>query len=196
MAGRRSARGRRPSIGFPITASSSSDASVSIPALLEQSEADGTIGRADPAFQLANARVNAAAVNSVVRLFIELRDGTRFHRVRADFAKATPLSPASGLTLYVGKPWLVSPIMAFWRSVGPYGVFDYEHYARPLCSDDPKYRQAWIFGAGVPCERSPHLAATHDECSNARRELACKKPCKVPLAKKGANESLPFLAPN
>jgi hypothetical protein len=136
-------------IGFPITASSSSDVSVSIPALLEPSEADGTIGRADPAFQLANARVNAAAVNSVVRLFIELRDGTGFHRVRADFAKATPLSPASGLTLYVGKPWLVSPIMAFWRSVGPYGVFDYEHYARPLCSDDPKYRQAWIFGAGV-----------------------------------------------
>jgi hypothetical protein len=170
-------------IGLPITASASSDANVSIPALLRPSETAGKIGRADPAFQLANARVNAAAVNSVVRVFIELRDGTGFHRVQGDFAEGVPLSPASGLTLHVGKPWLVSPIMAFWRSVGPYGVFDYEHYARPLCSDDPKYHQAWLFGAGVYANGARIPPATHGECSNPSRKLACKKPSEVPLVR-------------
>jgi hypothetical protein len=136
-------------VSLPITASTRSESSVSLPALLQPSETVTKSGRKDPAFQVANARVNAAAVNSVVHVHVEYHDTTGVHRVESDFAEATALSPSSGFTLHVGYPWPVSRILAFWRNVGPYGVFDYEHYSPPLCSAEPKYRKASMFGVGV-----------------------------------------------
>ncbi len=136
-------------IGIPITASARSESTVSLPALLRPSETVTKNGRKDPAFQLANARVNAAAVNSVVHVHVEFRDTTGVHRIESDFAEATTFSPSSGFTLHVGHSWPVSRLLAFWRNVGPYGVFDYEHYSPPLCSAEPKYRKAWMFGVGV-----------------------------------------------
>jgi hypothetical protein len=137
-------------IGLPITAATPTESSLSLPALLRPAETVTTKGgRKDPAFQLADARVNAAAVNSVVHVYVELHDATGVHRIGADFAEATALSPPAGLALRVGHPWPVSQVLAFWRNVGPYGVFDYEHRSPPLCSADPSYRKAWMFGVGV-----------------------------------------------
>jgi hypothetical protein len=136
-------------IGVPITASTSNEQSVSVPALLRPSETLTKDGRADPAFQLANARVNAAAVDSVVRVHVELRDDTGLHRIDPTFAEATAIVPSSKISLQAGQLWPLSRILAFWRYVGAYGVFDYEHHSPPLCSSDPKYRKAWMFGVGV-----------------------------------------------
>jgi hypothetical protein len=136
-------------VGLPITGAAPTASSLSVPALLRPSETVGSNGRKDPAFQLANARVNAAAVNSVVHVRIELRDALGVHQVAPDFAEPTALSPSSGFTVHVGHLWPLSRILAFWRSVGPYGVFDYEHYSPPLCSAQATYRKAWMFGVGV-----------------------------------------------
>jgi len=135
-------------IGLPITAAPAAS-SPSVPALLRPSETVGSNGRKDPAFQLANARVNATAPNSVLHVRIELRDARGVHQITPDFAEPTALSPSSGFTVHVGRPWPLSRVLAFWRSVGPYGVFDYEHYSPPLCSAQPTYRKAWMFGVGV-----------------------------------------------
>jgi hypothetical protein len=136
-------------IGLPITASTPSENPASIPALLRPSEPVTNGGRKDQAFQRANARVNAAAVNSVVHVHIELRDSTGAHRIEPDFSEATAFSPPSGATLHVGHAWPISSILALWRNVGPYGLFDYEHNSPPLCNTEPKYHKAWMFGIGV-----------------------------------------------
>lgn len=136
-------------IGLPITASTSHGQGVSIPALLRPSEAVTNDGRADRAFQLANAHVNAAAVDSVVHVHVELRDDTGLRRVDPSFAESTAVSTSSKISLQFGQPWPLSRILAFWRYVGPYGVFDYEHHSPPLCSANPNYRKAWMFGVGV-----------------------------------------------
>jgi hypothetical protein len=135
-------------VGLPITASATNNRIGSLPALLPRKTLTKN-GRQDSAFQIANARVNAAAVNSVVHVHIELHDGTGVHRFEPSFAAATPLSPSSSAGLRVGHQWPVSRILAFWRGVGAYGVFDYEHHAPPMCSADPKYRKSWMFGVGV-----------------------------------------------
>ena len=136
-------------VGIPITASTRTESSASLPALLRPSETITKDGRKDPAFQLANARVNAAVVNTVVHVYVVFRDPTGVHRIEPNFAEATVLSPSSELTLHAGQPWPIAPILAFWRNVGPYGVFDFEHHSPPLCSADTNYRKAWMFGVGV-----------------------------------------------
>lgn len=136
-------------IGMPITSSTSNEQSASIPALLRPSETLIKGGGADPAFKLANARVNAADVDSVVRVHVELRDETGLRHIDPSFGEATAISPSSKIRLHVGPLWPLSRILAFWRYVGPYGVFDYERHSPPLCSSDPKYHKAWMFGVGV-----------------------------------------------
>lgn len=135
-------------IGMPITASTANEQSTSIPALLRPSETLAK-GGADPAFKLANARVNAKGVDSVVRVHVELRDDTGLHRIDPSFAEVTAVAPSSNIKLHVGELWPLSRILALWRYVGPYGAFDYEHHSPPLCSADPNYRKAWMFGVGV-----------------------------------------------
>ena len=136
-------------VGFPITSLASENASASIPALLRPAETVTKEGRKDPDFQLANARINAVAVNSVVHVRIELRDATGVHHIEPSFSEAASVSPSSGVALHVGQAWPLSRVLAFWRNVGPYGVFDYEHNSPPLCSADPQYRKSWTFGVGV-----------------------------------------------
>ncbi len=136
-------------IGVPITVVTGSTHSVSIPALLRPSEAPAKGARGDATFQRANARINAAAVDSVVHVRIILRDATGVRTIEPRFADGTVFSPSSTSTLHVGQPWPIARILAFWRNVGPYGRFDYEHYAPPLCSDQLQYRKAWMFGIGV-----------------------------------------------
>ncbi len=135
-------------VGLPVTASAANDKVGSLPALLPR-ETLTKNGRQDSAFQLANARVNAGAVNGVVHVHIELHDATGVHRFEPSFAAATAVSPSSSTRLHVGHQWPVSRILAFWREVGAYGVFDYVHHSPPLCSADPKYRKSWMFGVGV-----------------------------------------------
>ena len=136
-------------VGLPIAASTADDKIVSVPALLRPGETLTKNGRQDSVFQLANARVNAAVVDSVVHVHIELRDATGIHRVEPGFAEARAFSPSSSATLHVGHQWPISRILSFWREVGPYGVFDYEHHSPPLCSAEPKYHKSWMFGVGV-----------------------------------------------
>jgi hypothetical protein len=136
-------------IGIPITIAATGKASASIPPLLRPSETVPNKGRKDPTFQLANARVNAAVVNSIVHIRIELKDETGIHRVEPNFSSSTLLTRSSSGGLRIGEAWPLSPLLAFWRNVGPYGVFDYQHNSAPLCTSDPKYHKAWIFGIGV-----------------------------------------------
>jgi hypothetical protein len=122
----------------------------SVPALLRPSASIPVTKKPDPAFQLANARVNAAAVNSVVTVAVIVRDASGEHRMPLDFAHAVTVPTA--LRLYSGHPWRLSNILATWQSVGDYGLFDYEHSAPPLCSAQPEYRKSRMFGAGVYAE--------------------------------------------
>ncbi len=135
-------------VGVPITASTTNDKVVSLPSLLPR-EMLSKNDRRNSAFQLANARVNAAVVDSVVHVHIELRDATGVHRFEPSFAAASVISPSSSAGMHIGHQWPVSRILAFWREVGAYGVFDYVHYSPPLCHADPKYRKSWLFGVGV-----------------------------------------------
>jgi hypothetical protein len=80
---------------------------------------------------------------------VELRDATGVHQTELNFAEPTKLSSPVALALHAGQPWPLAPILAFWRNVGPYGVFDFEHHSPPLCSAEPKYHKAWMFGVGV-----------------------------------------------
>lgn len=139
-------------IGVPITVSEASAKSASIPALLRPFETVTKDGRKDPAFQLANAHINATAVDAIVHVSIETRDATGVHRIEPTFAENTVLSPSFASTLHVGSPWPLSRLLAFWREVGTYGVFDFEHYSPPLCKADPKYHKSWMFGVGVYAE--------------------------------------------
>jgi hypothetical protein len=167
-------------IGLPITASATNPEAVLIPALLRPSETVTKAGRDDPAFQLANARVNAAAVNTVVHVLIELHDATGIHRIEPGFAADTTFSPSSGATLQVGRPWKISSLLAFWRAVGPYGVFDYVHHAPPLCKADPEYRKAWMFGVRVYANgaRMPEQLMT--SAGTLAEDWLAKHPVKCP----------------
>ncbi|HTX58883.1 MAG TPA: hypothetical protein VMH02_04330 [Verrucomicrobiae bacterium] len=136
-------------IGLPITPAISETRSASLPALLRPSEAVTNHARKGRAFQLANARVNAAAVDSVVHVHVELRDAAGVHRIDPTFAESTAMSPSAALALHAGRPWPVSPLLAFWRYVGDYGVFDFVHNAAPLCSAEPNQRKSRMFGVGV-----------------------------------------------
>jgi hypothetical protein len=136
-------------VGLPISASSPNDKPGSIPALLRPRETLTEHGRTNSAFQLANALLNAAAVDTIVHVHVELHDATGVHRVKPSFATPTVLLPLTGAGLHVGRQWPIANILAFWRGVGPYGVFDYEHNAPPLCSAQTKYHKAWMFGVGV-----------------------------------------------
>ena len=138
-------------IGVPITISTATatPASTLIPALLRPAETVSKDGRNDPAFQLANARVNATVVDSVTHVHLEIRDAAGVHRIEPSFAEATELSTSPIVGLHVGNPWSLSPPLAFWRAVGTYGVFDFEHYSPPLCKAEPKYHKSWMFGIGV-----------------------------------------------
>lgn len=166
-------------IGFPITASSSNKSAVSIPALLRPAETLKN-GRKNAAFQLANARVNAAAVDSVVHVRIEIRDATGTHEIEPEFAEEKALSASSGFGLQVGPPWPVSRILAFWRDVGPYGVFDYEHYSPPLCSPAPKYRKSWMFGVGVYANGAGIPQPLMDSAGTLAENWLAKHPVKCP----------------
>jgi hypothetical protein len=136
-------------IGVPITADTTNGQTALIPALLRPADTLAEHGRSDAKFQLANALVNAAVVDSVVHIHLEIRDATGVHRIEPRFAEATTFAPTSGTGLHVGHEWKISSLLAFWRSVGPYGVFDYEHYAPPLCHAEPKYHKSAMFGVGV-----------------------------------------------
>ncbi len=166
-------------VGLPITASTANDKAALVPALLRPRETLTKNGRQDSAFQLANARVNAAAVDSVVHVHVELRDATGVHRVDPSFAETTVLSPSPAARLHVGHQWPISRVLAFWREVGPYGVFDYEHHSPPLCSVDPKYHKSWMFGVGVYAtgaripEQLMSSAATLAEEWLARHPVKC-----------------------
>lgn len=167
-------------IGVPITASTATSKSASIPALLRPSETVTTDGRKDPAFQLANARVNAAAVDSVVHIHIEIRDATGVHRIEPRFAEATELSPSSVTTLLVGSPWPLSPLLAFWREVGTYGVFDFEHHSPPLCKAEPKYRKSWMYGVGVYARGAKIPEQLLDNAGTLAEDWLAKHPVKCP----------------
>jgi hypothetical protein len=138
-------------IGLPLVRAGASGAILdSIPALLRPSEAVAAMKQTNPAFQVANARVNAAAVNSIVTVAVIVRDADGDHRLPLDFAQAATVPNA--LRLYAGDPWRLSGILATWQSVGDYGLFDYEHSSPPLCGAQPQYRKARMFGAGVTAE--------------------------------------------
>jgi hypothetical protein len=167
-------------MGLPITASTANGKIVSVPALLRPSETLTKAGRKDQAFQLANARVNAAAVDSVVHVHIELRDGTGVHRIEPRFAEATAFSQSSESTLRVGRLWPISRVLAFWRDVGPYGVFDYEHHSQPLCSAQPKYHKSWMFGVGVWASGAGIPKQLMDSAGTLAEGWLAKHPMKCP----------------
>jgi hypothetical protein len=138
-------------IGLPLVRAGANGPILrSVPALLRPSASIPLTKKPDPAFQLANARVNAAAVNSVVTVAVIVRDASGDHRLPLDFAHAVTVPDA--LRLYSGRPWRLSSILAAWQAVGDYGLFDYEHSAPPLCSAQPQYRKSRMFGAGVYAE--------------------------------------------
>jgi len=167
-------------IGLPITASTATPTSASIPALLRPSETVTKDGRKDPAFQLANARVNAAAVDSVVHVHIEIRDATGVHRIEPRFAEATEWSPSSAITLRVGSPWPLSALLAFWREVGTYGVFDFEHHSPPLCKAEPKYHKSWMYGVGVYAGGAKIPEQLLDDAGALAEDWQSKHPVKCP----------------
>lgn len=166
-------------IGLPISASTSTLASVPFPALLRPSEAEKK-GEKNLAFRLANARVNAAAVDSVVHVSIELRDATGVHRVQPSFGKTTMFVPASNSTLHIGHAWPLSGALYFWREVGPYGTFDYEHQAPPLCATDTKYRKAWMFGVGVYADGAGIAEHLMTNAMAVAESWLAKRPVKCP----------------
>lgn len=167
-------------VGIPIAASTPNQRSVSIPALLRPSETLAMVKGSDPTFRLASAHVNAAVVDSVVRVHIQLRDAEGFHRIDPSFADATAISPASKVSLGVGQPWPLSRVLAFWRNVGPYGIFDYEHHAPPLCSADPKYRKAWMFGVGVYAQGAGIPEQLMDSAGTLAENWLSQHPVKCP----------------
>jgi hypothetical protein len=138
-------------IGLPLVRAGANGPILrSVPALLRPSESIPLTTKPDPAFQLANARVNAAAVNTVVTVAVIVRDASGEHRLPLDFAHAVTVP--SALRIYAGHLWRLSSILATWQAVGDYGLFDYEHSAPPLCSAQPQYRKSRMFGAGVYAE--------------------------------------------
>ncbi|MEO7201790.1 MAG: hypothetical protein ABI431_03680 [Candidatus Tumulicola sp.] len=69
-------------IGFPLVRAGANGPFLrSVPALLRPSESIPLTKKPDPAFQLANARVNAAAVNSVVTVALIVREASGEHRL-------------------------------------------------------------------------------------------------------------------
>jgi hypothetical protein len=167
-------------IGMPITGSSATGKSASLPALLRPSDTVTTNGRKNPSFQLANARVNAAAVNSVVHVYLELRDATGVHRIEPSFAEATTLPVSSATALHAGRPWPLSRILAFWREAGTYGVFDFEHYSPPLCSAQPKYHKSRMFMVGVYANGARIPEQLLDSAGTVAEEWLAKHPVKCP----------------
>lgn len=167
-------------IGVPITASTATPKSASIPALLRPSETVTKDGRKDPAFQLANARVNAAAVDSVVHVHIEIRDAAGVHRIEPKFAEATELPRSPVTALRVGNPWPLSPLLAFWREVGTYGVFDFEHHSPPLCKAEPKYHKSWMYGVGVYAGGAKIPEQLLDNAGTLAEDWQAKHPVKCP----------------
>jgi hypothetical protein len=167
-------------VGLPITASTANDKIVSVPALLRPWETLTKNGRQNSALQLANARLNAAAVDGVVHVHIELRDATGVHRVEPSFAEATVLSPSSAARLHVGHEWPISRVLAFWREVGPYGVFDYEHHSPPLCSAEPKYHKSWMFGVGVYANGARIPEQLMSSAATLAEEWLTRHPVKCP----------------
>lgn len=135
-------------IGLPLVRAGANGPILrSVPALLRPSEFIPVTKKPDPAFQLANARVNAAAVNTVVTIAVVVRDPSGEYRLPLDFARAVTVP--NNLRLYSGHLWKLSSILGSWQAVGDYGLFDYEHSAPPLCSAQPQYRKSRMFGAGV-----------------------------------------------
>jgi hypothetical protein len=138
-------------IGLPLVRAGANGPILrSVPALLRPSDSIPLTKKPDPAFQLANAHVNAAAVNTVITVAVVVRDAAGEHRLPLDFAHAVTVP--NNLRLYAGHLWKLSSILATWQAVGDYGLFDYEHSAPPLCSAQPKYRKSRMFGAGVYAE--------------------------------------------
>lgn len=168
-------------IGVPIIAATAITRSGTIPALLRPSETVTKNGRQSPAFQLANARVNAAAVNSVVHVYIEVRDRSDVHRIAPTFAGPTKLSPSPMIALHVGSPWPLSSVLAFWREVGTYGVFDFEHHSPPLCKAEPKYHKSWIYGVGVYASGAGISKQLMDSAGSLTEEWLAKHPVKCPM---------------
>ena len=167
-------------VGVPITAADTNGQIVSIPALLRPSETLTKDGRDDTAFQLANARVNAAVVDSVVHVHIELRDSAGLHRIEPSFSDATTFSPLRGAALHVGPVWPMSRVLGFWRNVGPYGVFDYEHHSPPLCSADPQYHKAWMFGVGVFAQAAHMPGSLMDASGTLAQQWLTMHPVRCP----------------
>ena len=168
-------------IGFPITAAAANGRTISIPALLRPSDTLTEHGRKDPVFQLANARVNASAVDSVVHVHLELRDSAGIHRIDPSFAEATTFVPSSETSIHVGQAWPISAILGFWRSVGPYGVLDYEHSSPPLCSGDAKYHKSWMFGVGVYANGAQIAESLMTAAGDLAEQWLASHPVKCPL---------------
>ncbi len=164
-------------IGVAITAATSNQKITSIPQLLRPSDSLTKNGRTVSAFQLANARVNAAAVDAVVHVHIELLDSAGVHRIDPSFAKATLFSPTA---LRIGPAWPISPILAFWREVGEYGVFDFEHHAPPLCSADRRNHKSWMFGVGVYAAGARMPQDLMDSAQSLAEDWLAKHPIKCP----------------
>lgn len=110
-------------IGIPITASIRGEKGASIPALLRPAEAVAKNGRKDPKFQLANARVNAAAVDSVVHVRVEFRDSTGVHRIE-------PSSPRRSRFCRRQDSNCMSVVLGTSRRSSPFGATR----ARTACS--------------------------------------------------------------
>lgn len=152
-------------IGTPIALSSGAPQKTSIPALLRPAlAAREREGRAPYAFSLANAYVNAAAVDSIISVHLAVGDGGPatgpaaasgkwqhwdLHYDSSIGIRLADIGSAQPLAIVVGKPYTLTPILALWQNVGAYGVFDYEHSSPPLCHTEPKYHKAWMFGVGV-----------------------------------------------
>lgn len=168
-------------IGVPITAAAANGQAISIPALLRPSDTVTKAGRKDPAFQLANARVNASAVDSVVQVHLELRDSAGIHRINPSFAEATTFHPSSEEAIQVGEAWKISSLLAFWRNEGPYGVFDFEHNSPPLCTADPKYRKSWMFGVGVYANGAHMPESLMTDAGTLAEQWLATHPVKCPL---------------
>jgi hypothetical protein len=167
-------------IGLPITASVQNEKVTSIPPLLRVSDILKEHGRKDRDFQIANARVNAAAVDSVVHIHIEVRDSTGVHRIDPSFATATMLSPSTAVSIHLGPVWPISPLLAFWRSVGSYGVFDFEHASPPLCSTNTKYHKSRMFSIGVYAAGARIPEHLMDSAETLAADWLAKHPVKCP----------------